>query len=1280
LLLPAALCAASPRVEKTINRDWTFQYSPQETPDLRLAQPGFDDRQWPAVALPHTWSTYETTGDLHPFIRSASEKDDSYWWFGWGWYRKRIAIGQRYAGRLIALEFDGVQKYSKVYVNGALVAEHKGGYTSFSVDITNQVRLGEVNVVAVQASNRRDDPFGVIPPSTAGNFDVYGGIYRDVRLVIRDRLHVPFQGSAEYEGGTFVTTPEVSGERGVAQVRTWVRNSYPEARECTLVTTIRDAGGKTVAQMTSRETIAPGATREFTQKMAPIDRPQLWSPDSPYLYNVATEVRDGGRLADVYSSPLGFRWYRWDSAEKRLYLNGQKVLLHGINRHQEYPWLGDAMPKWMHLRDLEDIRHNMGLNFQRTVHYPNDPYVYDLSDRLGIITIEEQPNIKDIAFGRNVQHTMLQEAIRRDRNHPCIFIWSIGNETNDPADSAWARAEDPTRLIYLRRGDNGGDFVQMTDKDLAIENLLRCTVRGWYTNDDHQFPKDGINPASSQVTGTELWQHEMDVRSEKLADDNVVVWLYADHGADRKYVNSPLLNINPKGWTDQYRFPKFVYYLWEANFGAKAMAYILPTYWRQPYVGQRKPIVVDSNCDEVTLKVNGVAIGTQKPSAANNHSVTFENVAIQRGEISVEGRKGAEAVAYKLAMAGKAARLVLKTDRQTVSADRSGIAILSADIVDAAGVHVFGANPPLAWAVSGPATLAGPATYKTDTAKNGAMEGTMYIDMPVANVLRSTAVAGAIQVTLSAPGFAPVSVSLASVAPPDDAVAGIGEPHIADQGRLRITRIPGFQPATLAVKPSTKNTIAEIEKDYDFQAGTREQVKAQIEKFVQERNPKVNIATAANAAFIDRMTTLVMERGGHLIADDYNFNAQQANSPSLKPKPQAPAKPNREDERARIKAALFVPSPLPALRPESYGQFEPAPGVVAERVSYATDYGLRVPAIVYRPRQLPAGKMPGIVVVNGHGGDKFSWYSFYTGILYARAGATVITYDPIGEGERNLQRKDGSRQHDRTVDPPEMGRRMGGLMITDVMQAVSYLAQRSDTDAKRLAAVGYSMGSFVLGITCAVETRLNSCVLAGGGNLDGPGGYWDSSSKLMCQAIPYKTLLFLGDRGAALYDLHADRGSTLVINGTADDVVSIPRMGATFFDDLRKRTIALHGSEKNVFAVEWNQGGGHRPYWLTRPAALWLQKHLHFPNWTESSIAAMPETHILEWAGKGHVVIDKLYATELREGGTRALGTGFPAIPHDDMNALPVERWNRDKDLYVYETWLKEAKARCTEK
>jgi dienelactone hydrolase len=379
----------------------------------------------------------------------------------------------------------------------------------------------------------------------------------------------------------------------------------------------------------------------------------------------------------------------------------------------------------------------------------------------------------------------------------------------------------------------------------------------------------------------------------------------------------------------------------------------------------------------------------------------------------------------------------------------------------------------------------------------------------------------------------------------------------------------------------------------------------------------------------------------------------------------------QDDTRRRIAATLFVPDPPPALEPVSYGSFEPTPGVVAERIAYGTEFGMRIPAILYRPAKPSSQKAPGIVVVNGHGGDKYAWYSFYTGMLYAKAGAFVITYDPIGEGERNAERKSVTRQHDIPVPPAEMGRRMAGLMINDVRQAVSYLSQRPEVDPSRIAALGYSMGSFVLGITCAIETRLHSCVLVGGGNLDGPGGYWDSSNHTMCQAIPYKSLMFLGDRGAVLYHLHALRGGTFIFNGTADGVVTSEALGPQgFFEDLRKRTIALHGSDKNVFEFGFEPGAGHRPYFVTRPVALWLERQLHFPNWTEAG-----ETHIGEWAQRERVYIEPAYATEVREAGVRALGSGIPGIAREQLDAVPIEQWKRDKDQFIYESWIAKAKA-----
>src|SRR5437868_1422649 len=218
--------------------------------------------------------------------------------------------------------------------------------------------------------------------------------------------------------------------------------------------------------------------------------------------------------------------------------------------------------------------------------------------------------------------------------------------------------------------------------------------------------------------------------------------------------------------------------------------------------------------------------------------------------------------------------------------------------------------------------------------------------------------------------------------------------------------------------------------------------------------------------------------------------------------------------RAAIRSALFVPDPLPPLKAQSHGTFEPTADVIAERITYQTQFGLRVPAILYRPKS-HSGKLPALIVVNGHGGDKYSWYAFYSGIMYARGGAAVLTYDPVGEGERNSERKSGTRAHDKVLMPDEMGRRMGGLMVTDLMQAVSYLRERPEVDSARIGAMGYSMGSFVLALAGAADERLKACALTGGGNLDGPGEYWDKS-KPMCQGLPYQAIGFLGDRPAAI--------------------------------------------------------------------------------------------------------------------------------------------------------------------
>ncbi len=374
----------------------------------------------------------------------------------------------------------------------------------------------------------------------------------------------------------------------------------------------------------------------------------------------------------------------------------------------------------------------------------------------------------------------------------------------------------------------------------------------------------------------------------------------------------------------------------------------------------------------------------------------------------------------------------------------------------------------------------------------------------------------------------------------------------------------------------------------------------------------------------------------------------------------------------QIKQALFIPDPLPPLKSESYGVFYPAPGVRAERVTFGTSYGLRVPAIVYRPER-EGKRLPGLVIVNGHSGDKTSWYAFYSGILYARAGAVVVTYDPIGEDERNSKRISNARAHDTFLPGAEMPPRMGGQMVTDVLQAVGYLAQRQDVDPARIGVAAYSMGSFHAAIAGAIEPRIHALVLSGGGNLDGPDGYWDSSSKIMCQAGPYHALSFLGDRGAALYALNQRRGPTFVMNGTKDPLIVTPHTEAAFFDDLRNRTAVITGTRRGLFENFWIEGVGHRPNFVTRPAALWLQAQLHFPLWSTETIDRMGEVHVSEWAVKTGARVGNGFGAELSEGGVRALSEDVPNVPREQLQVLTENEWRRQERDFVWESWAERA-------
>jgi dienelactone hydrolase len=383
-----------------------------------------------------------------------------------------------------------------------------------------------------------------------------------------------------------------------------------------------------------------------------------------------------------------------------------------------------------------------------------------------------------------------------------------------------------------------------------------------------------------------------------------------------------------------------------------------------------------------------------------------------------------------------------------------------------------------------------------------------------------------------------------------------------------------------------------------------------------------------------------------------------------------------EHLRQQAVHALSIDDPLPPLQTHSYGNLQANANVRIEHVTWQTQFGQRVPAVIYVPTHTH-GKAPAIVVVNGHGGDKSSWYAVYTGLLYASAGAVVVTYDPVGEFERSVTQGSETGEHDKLIPGLVHTERVGGWMIEDVLQAVRYAASRRDVDATRIAVAGYSMGSFHTLLAAALAgpqvPRIRAVVLSGGGNLDGHNEYWDSNPKPNCQSGPYTALNFLGDRGATLYALRAKSGPTYVMNGDQDSLITKFNETEPFFVGLRERIAAISGSQQNLPETIWFPGAGHRPSWVTRPAALWLNHQLHFPNWTDAQINALTTTRAADWAAKTGVRVSRGYQVEQKEGGVLALDLDLPGLTREQLKAVPEADWQRDHALYTIEGWTPKA-------
>ena len=441
LLFIVGWAQAQQRVVYTINDGWKFtKGSPFEA---QLA--GCDDSSWETVNIPHTWNNKDADDETPGFYR------------GPAWYRKQLFVDKSQEGRQAVIYFEGANQEVRFYLNGQFVGEHKGGYTRFCFDITSHLRYGQENLFAIYVNNVYNPN---IPPLSA-DFTFFGGIYRDVYLQFMNPVHIATNDYAS--SGVYIRTPEVNNSAASVEITTLLTNDMSQPTEIRVENIICDADGKEVKKTQAEVKLAAGETKTDISKKIKIDSPRLWDIDDPYRYMVYTRILDKrkGTLLDEVVHPLGLRWFKFDS-EKGFFLNGKGRKLIGTARHQDYFQKGNALRDELHVQDVLLLK-EMGGNYLRVSHYPQDPVIMEMCDKLGIVTSVEIPVVNAVTETEEFLHNsveMAKEMVRQDFNRPSVMIWGYMNE------------------IFLRRPYTEGkqleDYYRFTEK---VARALEATIR-----------------------------------------------------------------------------------------------------------------------------------------------------------------------------------------------------------------------------------------------------------------------------------------------------------------------------------------------------------------------------------------------------------------------------------------------------------------------------------------------------------------------------------------------------------------------------------------------------------------------------------------------------------------------------------------------------------------------------------------------------------------------------------------------------------------------------------
>jgi beta-galactosidase len=777
---------------------------------LPLLQAGFDDRAWRTVTLPHDWAIEGPFLATGPYGGMGRLKT-----WGPAWYRKQLDIPAGAKGKAVFLDIDGAMSHASVWLNGRLVGGWPYGYNSFRLNLTPYVTAGGVNQLAIRLDN----------PAESARWYPGAGLYRNVWLTTTDPVHVG-------HWGTVVRTPEVSAEAARVELAVTVDNDGQGAATLDVGTQLYalDSDGKrsgpAVATLPAQRVQVAARASATVNAAARIAKPRLWGPlpqQRPHRYVAVTTVSRNGVPVDRYETPFGIRSLRFDP-EQGLFVNGEKIMINGVNNHHDLGALGAAFNVRAAERQLEMLQ-QMGANAIRMSHNPPAPELLELTDRMGLLVMDEvfdswerkkTPLDFHLIFP-DWHEQDLRAMMRRDRNHPSIILWSVGNEVGEQytgeAGAAIgsklvgiAHQEDATRPVTVAMNYAKADMPLPATVDVIALNYQGAGIRslpGQFpafhqkfpgkmilstesasalsSRGEYQFPVPGVisapvrpgaggDPKRQQVSAYELFAADFGSsadRSWAAQDQNPYVagefvWTGWDYlGEPTPYYGA---RSSYSGIIDLAGFPKDRYYLYQSRWRPDLpLAHLLP-HWTWPErVGEVTPVHVFTSGDEAELFVNGKSQGRRK-KAPYEYRLRWDYVVYEAGELSVVAYKdGKEWARSSVKTAQAAAALQASADRSSIDADGRDLSFVTLRVVDANGVTVPRASQRIRFSVEGPGELV--ATDNGDPSNLEAFhtpERDAFNGLCLAIVRAKPGQRGAITLRATAEGLAPTAIEVHS--------------------------------------------------------------------------------------------------------------------------------------------------------------------------------------------------------------------------------------------------------------------------------------------------------------------------------------------------------------------------------------------------------------------------------------------------------------------------------------------------------------------------------------